>query len=398
MEKVLPQEENSSLCRGHLQMRIALLGATGSVGNAVISVIKAFPDRIKAVAVVGGRNVEAMKTVINGLSPLRVGMYDEPSAEALSKFCDSKVFAGEDALVTIWKDYDDIDALVVCVSGIAGFKPIYEGLRLGKRVFFSTKEALVVGGEFIMREVKFKGQLVPLDSEHWALYSCIDAGANGVKRLFLTASGGALRDLSHDERRRASISEVLKHPVWKMGKKITVDSATLMNKGFEVMEAHHLFSMPIESIRVLIHKEAWVHGMVEFADGSVKAVLFYPDMRLVVQEALLGSSSFENETLPKLRFGGKVSLTFEEPDLEEYPCLSYAYYAGEIGGNVPVLLNAADDLAVSLFLDSKLSFWDIPKFIRRVLFHFPVERLYSPEDIYFWDEEARNFAKEVVIG
>jgi len=397
VEEFLYEKEDRLIRCGDLRLNLAVLGATGSVGSAVMNVARAFPEHLKIVALVGGRSAEPMGRLIEEFSPARVGMYYEDSAKKIEEAFGIKVYSGEEALIDIWRSYDDIDALVVCVPGLFAFKPVYEGLRSGKKVFFASKEALVVGGEFIMKEVKLKGQLVPLDSEHWSIFSFISEGQR-LRRIFLTASGGSLRDLSHQSRKDASVSEVLRHPIWKMGKKITVDSATLMNKGFEVIEAYYLFGLPLDDIKVLVHREAWVHGMVEFADGSIKALLFYPDMRLVVQEALLGSSSFENPFIPRLDLRGRFSLTFEEPDMEEYPCLNYAYYAARMGGNIPVILNAADEVAVSLFLSGKLKFGDIPKLIRKVLFHFPMERLSSPEDIYFWDREARSFAGEALKG
>ncbi|MCS7233184.1 MAG: 1-deoxy-D-xylulose-5-phosphate reductoisomerase [Synergistetes bacterium] len=394
MEKVFYEERDRCFCCSDIQMRVAVLGATGSVGKAVMDIVRLFPNFLIPVVLVGGSNVDLMQKLFMEFRPKRVGMFFEPAAEDLEKRLGVNVYSGDSALLDIWKYYDDIDAIVVCVSGIHGFKPIYEAVKLGKRVFFSTKEALVVGGGFIITELKSKEQLIPLDSEHWAILSCLDLRGE-VKRIFLTASGGALRDRSHEERRRASPLEVLEHPVWNMGKKITVDSATLMNKGFEVIEAYHLFGLSLDSIKVLIHREGYVHGMVEFLDGSVKALLFYPDMRIVVQEALLHPLILENPALPKIEFNGKVNLSFEEPDFEEYPCLSYAYYAARVGGNLPVILNAADEVAVSLFLSYRLKFSDIPKFIRKVLFYFPREDLDSPEDIFFWDREARKFAEEV---
>lgn len=394
MEEVLYKERNKRFCSGNIQMKIAVLGVTGSVGRAVMDVVRAFPNLLQPVVLVGGSNVTLMRKLFIEFNPKRVGMFFESAAEALERDLNVPVYSGESALIDIWKNYDDVDAIIVCLSGISGFKPIYEAVRLGKRVFFSTKEALVVGGNFIMNEVKFKNQLMPLDSEHWAIFSCL--GLKGeVKRIFLTASGGALRDYSHEDRKKASPADVLRHPVWSMGKKITVDSATLMNKGFEVIEAYHLFSLSLESIGVLIHKEGYVHGMVEFLDGSIKALLFYPDMRLVIQEALLYPLILENPVLPSVNFESKINFSFEKPDFEEYPCLCYAYYAAKVGGNLPVILNAADEVAVSLFLSGKISFSEIPKFIRKVLFYFPKERITSPDEIFLWDKEARKFAEEV---
>lgn len=394
MGEVFCKEESERFCSSDIQMKIAVLGATGSVGIAVMDIVRAFPNLLQPVVLVGGSNVELMQKLFIEFKPKRVGMLFESAAEKLEKNLHVNVYSGEGALIDIWRNYDDVDAIVVCLSGISGFKPIYEAVKFGKRVFFSTKEALVVGGDFIINEIKFKNQLMPLDSEHWAIFSCLGL-KNEVRRIFLTASGGALRDYPYESRKVASPSDVLKHPVWSMGKKITVDSATLMNKGFEVIEAYHLFGLPLENIKVLVHKEGYVHGMVEFLDGSIKALLFYPDMRLVIQEALFYPMILENPALPGISFGNKISLSFEEPDFEEYPCLGYAYYVAKVGGNLPVILNAADEVAVSLFLSGKLGFGDIPKFIRKVLFHFPVEEVNSPEGIYFWDKEARKVAEEV---
>ncbi|MCD6362955.1 MAG: 1-deoxy-D-xylulose-5-phosphate reductoisomerase, partial [Synergistetes bacterium] len=282
MAEIFQKKGNKLHGNSNLPLRLAVLGATGSIGKAVISVKRAFPELIELVALTGGRNVDSMFSLVKELSPKRVGMVFKDAAEKLEKILGSRVYAGErEALIKIWKDFDDIDAIVVCVVGIAGFLPTYEALRLGKKVFLSTKEALVVGGEFIVKEVKSRDQLIPLDSEHWAIFSCIDSD-DEVEKVYLTASGGALRDFSHDERKCASARDVLNHPVWKMGRRITVDSATLMNKGFEVIEASWLFNLPPGKVKVIIHREAWIHGVVEFLDGSLKAFVSYPDMRLVV--------------------------------------------------------------------------------------------------------------------
>ncbi|MDK2871305.1 MAG: 1-deoxy-D-xylulose-5-phosphate reductoisomerase [bacterium] len=394
MGKILSEEKNKCFHSGNLQVRLAVLGATGSVGSAVMDVIRAFPDFLKPVVLVACSSVEKMEKLFMEFSPKRIGMFSEEAAEGLERRLGVNVYAGESSLLDIWLDFNDIDALVVCLPGINGFKPIYEAVKRGKKVFFSTKEALVVGGDFILRELRFEGQLVPLDSEHWSIFSCM-GNRDCVKRIFLTASGGSLRDYSHEDRKLALPSQVLSHPVWKMGKKITVDSATMMNKGFEVIEACYLFNLPLDNISILVHREGYVHGMVEFLDGSIKALIFYPDMRLVVQEALLYPSILENPNLRKVDFNEKMILSFDLPDFEEYPCLNYAYYAAKVGGNMPVILNAADEIGVSLFLSGKFNFGDIPKFIRKVLLHFPEEEIKDPEEILFWDKEARKFAEEV---
>ncbi len=395
MEKVFQKKRNKLHGNSRLPLRLAVLGATGSVGRAILSVKRAFPEMLDIVALVGGKNVKSMLELIKEFSPKRVGMVFEDAAEELEKVLGIRVYAGEkEALVKIWQDFNDVDSVVVCVVGIAGFLPTYEALKFGKKVFLSTKEALVVGGEFIMRERKSCDQLIPLDSEHWAIFSCMEPEKD-VARIYLPATGGALRYFSHEDRRRASAVDVLNHPVWKMGRRITVDSSTLMNKGFEVIEAHYLFSVEPEKIKVVIHREAWVHGIVEFVDGSFKAFISYPDMRLIVQEALLYPRCLRNPELPYLKFDD-ICLCFSKPDFEEYPCLNYAYYAVEAGGNIPVILNAADEVAVSLFLSKKIRFNDIYKIIRKALFHFPREELSSPDDIYFWDAETRRFLREVL--
>jgi 1-deoxy-D-xylulose-5-phosphate reductoisomerase len=264
--------------------------------------------------------------------------------------------------------HPDVDIVVIATSGSAGLGPTLAAVKVGKNVALANKESLVAAGEIITGAARESGaRILPIDSEHSAIWQCLNGERQEVSQIILTASGGPFRDYSLAQLADVTVEQALKHPSWQMGRKVTVDSATLMNKGLEVIEAHWLFGVPIENIRVLVHPQSIIHSMVEFIDGSVKAQLSYPDMRLPIQYALSYPDRMANPGLPRLDWGHLGSLTFEQPDPDKFPCLRLAVEAGKAGGTCPGVLCAADEVAVELFLSQRIRFVDIPHLIERVL-------------------------------
>lgn len=339
--------------------RIAILGSTGSIGRQTLEVVRSFPERLKVVGLAGGRNLTLLKKQLEEFRP-RLFFCLDPSfnpsgAERLSP---------EEMAA-----YPDVDLVVVATSGGAGLKPTLAALRAGKEVALANKEALVSAGELIMSEAGERGiTLRPIDSEHSAIWQCLQGEEKRkIGEVILTASGGPFRNLTREEMAHITPEEALSHPVWKMGRKVTVDSATLFNKGMEVIEAHWLFGLDFEQIRIIIHPQAVVHSLVRFVDGSLKAQLAPPDMRLPIQYALSYPERWGNPGFPQLDLERLSRLDFEPVDLDRFPCLRLALEAGKKGGTYPAVLSAADERAVELFLSGQIGFLDIPELISRVL-------------------------------
>jgi 1-deoxy-D-xylulose-5-phosphate reductoisomerase len=328
---------------------IAILGATGSIGRQTLEVIRQFPNKFKVVAI-SGRNREILSQQIEEFQPKLVNWGGSaPSLEDVAT-------------------HPEADLVVVATSGRAGLLPTLAAINSRKTVALANKEVLVMAGEIIMAEAKEYGvAILPIDSEHSALWQCLQGEDKGkISRIILTASGGPFYDLTTEEMERVNVEQALAHPTWRMGKKVTIDSATLMNKGMEVIEAHFLFDVPFSDIQVVIHPQSIIHSMVEFVDGTVKAQLSFPDMRLPIQYALTYPHRLYSP-LPKLNFPQIQNLSFKSPDLGRFPCLRLAIEAGMAGGTYPAALCAADEVAVELFLSRKIGFMDIPKLIEGVL-------------------------------
>ncbi|MBI2869787.1 MAG: 1-deoxy-D-xylulose-5-phosphate reductoisomerase [Chloroflexi bacterium] len=337
--------------------RLAVLGSTGSIGTQTLDVVRGFPSLFRVTALAGGRNAALLNQQI---AEFRPEMVASTSAALLAG--NARRTAVEDMC-----RHPDVDTVVIAISGLAGLGPTLAAVGAGKTVALANKESLVAAGELIVAEAKRRGAVIcPVDSEHSAIWQCLK-GEPPPAGLFLTASGGPFKDLPPADLRDVTPEQALRHPSWRMGPKVTIDSATLMNKGLEIIEARWLFDMPFDKIKVLIHPQSIVHSMVEFADGSVKAQMSFPDMRLPIQYALSYPERLANPALPRLDWDRVRQLDFQPPEAGRFPCLELAAMAGRQGGTYPAALCAADEAAVELFLGGKIRFTDIYRLVARVL-------------------------------
>lgn len=361
--------------------RIAILGSTGSIGRQALDIISAFPERWQVIALAAGSNAKLLEEQIAIFKPTFVFNLGKRKIEGAQYISLDEMAALPEA-----------DIVLVALGGSSGLEPTLSAARAGKVIALANKESLVMAGEIITSEVKRNSaEIRPIDSEHSAIWQCLK-GEPPPRRIILTASGGPFLNYPLDELDRVTPEEALKHPSWKMGKKVTIDSATMLNKGLEIIEAHHLFDIEYDKIEVLVHSQSIVHAIVEFADGSAKAELALPDMRLPIQYALSYPERLENKALPQLDLSRLGELSFRTPDLDKFPCLKLARTAGEKGGTYPAAMVAADDVLVDLFLKETISFTDIPRYLEEILSsHRSVP---SPElgDIL----EAASWAKEKV--
>jgi 1-deoxy-D-xylulose-5-phosphate reductoisomerase len=343
---------------------LSILGSTGSVGTNVLRVVDAFPDRLRVVALAAGRNVERLAEQVARYRPQAVSVATDDARDALARLVDlsgMRVGVGEAGAVAV-ATADDASMVVAAAVGAVGLVPTYRALEAGKDVALANKETLVMAGELMVAESRAHGgRLLPIDSEHCALHQCLDGrGPLEVRRLVLTASGGPFRTRPRETFDRITREEALCHPTWSMGRKITIDSATLMNKGLEVIEARWLFDLPADRVGVMIHPQSVVHSMVEFVDGTVLAQLGVTDMRLPIQYALSHPERWE-AAIPGLDFTRAFGLDFDVPDHARFPCLGLAYRALQGGGTLPAVLNAANEEAVGAFLDGRIPFTAIPE-------------------------------------
>lgn len=363
--------------------KVVILGSTGSIGKNALEVLRNL-EGFELVGIYGGRNRELLLKQAEEWGVEYIGLVDEKEAGKLRW---RRVLSGIEGACEL-ASLPGVDVVVLALVGSCAVYPLLSALKSGKRVAMANKEAVVAYGPVIEKE-KFSGEIIPVDSEHSSLFQCIKGREKEVERIYLTASGGPFRERESLE--GITVEEALRHPTWSMGKKITIDSATLMNKGLEVIEATFLFGFPVERIKVVIHPQSIIHGMVELKDGSFLAHLSWPDMKLPIQYALTYP---ERKNAPVKPFNpveaGK--LTFEEPDMERFPLLSLAYRAGKEKGTLPAVLNAANEEAVKLFLEEKLSFTGIFRVVERVVELHKVIENPSFEDI----EEAERWAREEV--
>jgi 1-deoxy-D-xylulose-5-phosphate reductoisomerase len=347
-----------------MRKRIAILGSTGSIGRQTLDVVARFPDRLEVVALTAQRDAGALFEQAARFRPRWVALTDPAAPTDGSPV---PCLAGPEALSEI-AALPEVDLVVVAVVGTAGLPPTLAALRAGKDVALSTKEALVVGGHLVMAAAAVSGARVrPIDSEHSAILQCArGSDAAEVERIILTASGGPFVDCTREEMALMTPARALRHPTWQMGPKITIDSATLMNKGLELIEACRLFDLPAARVEVVIHRQSIVHSLVEFRDGATLAQLSPPDMRLPIQYALLFPERPQNE-LPRLDLAAIGALTFERPDPERFPCLRLARAAAEAGGSLPAVMSAANEEAVGLFLNERIRFGEIAERIERTM-------------------------------
>lgn len=373
---------------------ICILGSTGSIGTQALEVVDKYPDKFKVKALSCNSNV-LIKEQIRKYMPEYAAVCDAELADDLEKnFPDLTVLRGCEGICELAdKKYD---LLLNALVGISGLKPTLRAIKAHTTIALANKETLVAGGDIVMPLAKQEGvDILPVDSEHSAIWQSLTA--KNVSRLLLTASGGAFRDKSKEELKSAKAADALKHPNWDMGAKVTIDSATLMNKGLEIIEAMHLFGVDSEDIKVLVHRQSVVHSMVEYADGSVIAQLSYPDMRLPIQIAMLyperGDYAFK-----KYDFVGK-SLTFEDTDEDRFPCLRIAKYCAKERGLAPVIMNGANEVLVKAYLDNKIGFYDIPYFIEKALAEFyHGERAESEQMIYDTDSDVRKYVEDLILS
>ena len=376
---------------------ISIIGSTGSIGCNTLKVVE-FLGNIRVVALGAGRNVEKLAAQIAEVKPELVSCEDETAAELLLEHLFSlkvkppKIVPGEKGLIAA-ATHPAADTVVSATVGAVGFVPTLRALESGKRVALANKETLVMAGELMTRAARENNaEILPVDSEHNALHQCLRGERlEEVRRLILTASGGPFREKTKAEIERATRAEALNHPTWQMGDKITIDSATLMNKGLEVIEAHWLFGFGADQIDVVVHPQSVVHSMVEFADGSVIAQLGVTDMKHAIQYALTYPKRQKN-CLPPLDFEQISGLTFESPDIEKFPCLALAYRALKAGGTMPATLNAANEIAVKAFLDDKIRLSDIAKLNEAVMNEHTVEDVKTLETVLKADKSAREKA------
>jgi 1-deoxy-D-xylulose-5-phosphate reductoisomerase len=374
--------------------RLAVLGSTGSIGRQTLEVVRALPGRFRIVGLAAGKNLDLLAGQVGEFKPEFVSytVSDKEKRKAQNRF---KAMGCEFLLLEELAAHPDVDTVVIATPGTAGLGATLAAAKAGKGIALANKESLVAAGEIIMAEAaKNSARIMPVDSEHSAIFQCLNGEKQSARRIILTASGGPFRDYSKKQMAGITVAKALKHPSWRMGRKVTIDSATLMNKGLEVIEARWLFSMAIENVMVLIHPQSIVHSMVEFADGSVKAQLSYPDMRLPIQYALTYPERLDNTGLPRLNWNNFTNLTFEQPDVDRFPCLRIAIEAGREGGTKPAALCAADEAAVDLFLAGRIRFLDIAPLIERTLEGHCNIAHPSIEDII----EVGDRAREKVLG
>lgn len=340
-------------------MKISIIGSTGSIGRQAIEVVQKMQGFFEIISLTGGDNIDLLREQIKLVAPKNVCVKSEENALKLQKeFPKLNVVFGEQGLVDIASDKTN-ERILVSVSGKTGLKPTLAAIENNIDVALANKETLVMAGDIVMARAKEKGvKILPVDSEHGAIHQCL-SNREEVEKLIITASGGPFRTKTIEDIKNASVEETLHHPRWNMGKKITIDSATLMNKGLEVIEAHHLFSMPYEKIQVVVHPQSIVHSAVEYIDGSVIAQLGFPSMHIPIQYTLTYPHRFEGIETRSFDFVKAGRLDFEEPDMEKFPCLKLAFEAGKQGGTLPVVMNAANEEAVYMFLNGRISLWEI---------------------------------------
>jgi 1-deoxy-D-xylulose-5-phosphate reductoisomerase len=383
--------------------RIAILGSTGSIGRSTLSVAESYPERFQIVALAAGSNLEAAFEQARRWRPRMISIAAEPDADVLrarlkqAGLNEVEVIYGAAGIVKVSTN-PEVDFVVSAIVGVAGLEATYEAVKAGKTVGVANKECLVAAGELITAEARRQGKpLLPIDSEHNAVHQCLRGGRmEEVERIWLTASGGPFLNTPRSEFSSITVEQALNHPTWKMGKRITVDSATLMNKGFEVIEACRLFHVPPDRVEVLVHPQSTIHSMVEFIDGSILAQFSVTDMRLPILYALTYPERIQSD----MRFpvGNLRHLDFSPPDMNKFPCLRLAYEAVKAGGAKTVALNAADEVAVAAFLEGSVGFDDIPKIIESVVSASNSEKLGSIAEVLEADAEARRYAQERVLA
>jgi 1-deoxy-D-xylulose-5-phosphate reductoisomerase len=381
--------------------RIAILGSTGSIGRSTLSVVESYPERFQIVSLAAGRNLDTAFEQGRRWKPSIISVAAETDAELLrtrlriAGLTEVEVVYGSEGTVRV-ATHPKADFVVSAIVGVAGLEATYAAVRAGKTVGLANKECMVAAGELIAAESRRQGKpILPIDSEHNAVHQCLRGGRiEEVQAIWLTASGGPFLNTPKSQFAAITVEQALKHPTWRMGKRITIDSATLMNKGFEVIEACRLFNLPPNQVKIMVHPQSTVHSMVEFVDGSILAQFSVTDMRLPILYAL----TYPERVPSDMRFPvmDLRHLEFSPPDVEKFPCLGLAYEAAETGGAKSVALNAADEVAVAAFLDGSIRFDQIPKVIKEVLGETDTGKLESIKDVLESDAQARQNAQQKV--
>ncbi|MEF7557538.1 MULTISPECIES: 1-deoxy-D-xylulose-5-phosphate reductoisomerase [Bacillus cereus group] len=372
---------------------IVILGSTGSIGTSALEVIRNNPDKFRVVGMSAFSNIELFSKQIEEFKPEIISIGSESDAKTLKyRFPSLSITHGQPGLIEV-AAYSKADLVLSAVVGSIGILPTIEALKNGKDIAIANKETLVAAGHIVTATAeKYKRKLIPVDSEHSAIFQCLNGeNEKEISNLIITASGGAFRDKSRAEMINLKASEALKHPNWQMGAKLTIDSATLMNKGLEVIEAHWLFNIPYEKIQVLVHKESIIHSMVEFQDGSIMAQLGQPDMKTPIQYSFTYPNRLKSD-YHKLKLSEIRALHFEEPNLEKFPCLKLAYDAGKIGGTMPAVLNAANEIVNKLYREDIIKFLDIEKILYNVMSKHDVIANPDLNQILDYDNWARQEA------
>jgi 1-deoxy-D-xylulose-5-phosphate reductoisomerase len=386
----------------HTLKRIAILGSTGSIGRSALQVIEQFPNRFQVVALAAGRNVDLLIEQIQRFRPKVAAVLDQELANDLASRLPAdigvEVFAGSQGYQNI-ANCTDADMVLSSMVGAAGLIPTLSAIRAGKDVALANKETLVMAGALVMEEVRrYQIRLLPVDSEHNAIFQALEGHRReDLKRILLTASGGPFLNLPKEQLESVTPAQALNHPNWEMGAKITIDSATMMNKGLEVIEAKWLFDLAVEKIDVHIHPQSIVHSMVEYVDGSVIAQLGMPDMRVPIAYALAYPERLKLD-LPTLDLFSVQTLTFQEPDLGRYPCLDLAFNACKAGGTMPAVLNASNEVAVQAFLDKRIPFLAIARLVDKVMQEHELAPAKELEAILAADTWARRRAEAIING
>lgn len=378
---------------------IALLGSTGSIGRQALAVIDCYPERFKIISLTAGRNIELLEQQMLKFKPKVVVVGDQERGNYLKNKLTNypvEIYAGQEFLDQ-GVIHPEVEMVISALSGVAGLLPTLKAIEAGKDIALANKETLVAAGDLVTNTAKkYNIRLLPVDSEHSAIFQCLQGNrAEDVQKLILTASGGPFKNFTFEELEKVTVEQALKHPNWEMGAKITIDSATLMNKGLEVIEAKHLFNISYEQIKVLIHPQSIIHSMVEYRDGSIMAQLGLPNMQVPIQYALTHPERWEGSFQERLNLVELSELTFENPNNRLFPALELAYSAGKIGGTMPAVLNGANEVAVQGFLEKKIKFLQIAEIVEKVMNQHQVIKNPELEEILNADWEARQRATSV---
>jgi 1-deoxy-D-xylulose-5-phosphate reductoisomerase len=376
--------------------KISLMGSTGSIGTQTLDVVRKYPDKLHVFALTANSNTDLLMEQIREFQPEVIGVADEEKAQKLQKKIHREVLTGPAMLQKI-AGMDGYDTFISATVGLTIIRATIDAIRAGKDIALANKETLVAAGEIVMREAKkYHARIMPIDSEHSALFQCLNGERkNDIASLVITCSGGALRDKTKEELQHVSIADALGHKTWNMGQKITIDSATLMNKGFEVIEAMWLYDVAPKNIRVVIHPESLIHSMIEYTDGSIMAQISEPDMRLPIQYALSYPKRWDRAVK---QHNFDRAYTFAEPDLDRFPCLGYAFDAMDKRGTMPAAMNAANDYMVAEFLAGRCVYLDIPRVIKKVMDAHDVVLAPTLEDIDQAINDATHMAQKFLHG